>query len=106
MEKTLKFTDDGTTYTLAFTRETIAETEDMGFVLSEAYDKPMKSIILLWRGAFLEHHRTLDNAKKEALFEKIDKTELLGALVDLYSEPVKSLFDEEHSKNAVKWTVN
>ena len=106
MEKTLKFTDNGKEYTLAFTRGTIIETENMGFVLAEAYDKPMKSLTILWRGAFLEHHRTLDDAEIDALFEKIDKKELLGALIDLYSEPVESLFDEENSKNAIKWTVN
>ena len=78
----------------------------MGFVLAEAYDKPMKSLTILWRGAFLEHHRALDDAEIDALFEKIDKKELLGALIDLYSEPVESLFDEENSKNAIKWTVN
>lgn len=106
MEKTLRFTDGGKEYTLAFTRETIIETENMGFVMEEAYTKPMTAMTLLWRGAFLEHHRTLDAKERDALFEKIDKTELLGALIDIYSEPVKSLFDEEHSKNAIKWTVN
>lgn len=106
MEKTLRFTDDGKEYTLAFTRETVIETEDMGFNISEVSGKPMKALVFLWHGAFLEHHRTLDAKERNALFDKIDKTELLRTLIDLYSDPVKSLFDEEHSKNAIKWTVN
>lgn len=106
MEKTLNFKFDGKEYKLCFTRETMIATEDMGFNLMEAYDKPIKSLTYLWRGAFLEHHPTLDRSEVDKLFEKVDKTELLTTLIDLYRAPVESLFDEENSKNAIKWTVN
>ena len=105
MEKTLKFTDNGKEYTLAFTRETIIATEDMGFDLNTVMEKPITSVTLLWRGAFLEHHDTLTNAEVDALFDKIDKNGLLEALLDLYKAPIESLFDEGNSKNAIKWTV-
>lgn len=106
MEKTLTFKADGKEYKLGFTRETIMTTEDMGFNLIEAYEKPIKSLTLLWRGAFLEHHPTLDNSEIDALFEKINKAELLATLIDLYKAPVDSLFGEKYEKNAIKWTVN
>lgn len=106
MEKTLTFKDNGKEYKLCFTRETMIATEDMGFNLMEAYEKPIKSLVLLWRGAFLEHHPTLDKSEIDALFDKVDKSELLTTLIDLYRAPVESLFDEENSKNAIKWTVN
>ena len=106
MEKALRFTDDGKEYTLAFTRETVAATERMGFILNNVYDAPMNSLILLWRGAFLEHHDTLKIAEVDALLDKIDTKGLLDALLDLYRAPVESLTDEEHSKNAIKWTVD
>ena len=106
MEKTLKFTADGKEYTLAFTRATVAATERMGSRIEDVYETPVNSTTLLWRGAFLEHHDTLTIAEVDALLERVDNTDLLTALIDLYKAPVESLFDEEHSKNAIKWTVN
>ena len=107
MEKTLKFTDNGKEYTLCFTRETVMNTEDMGFNLAFIADKPIKSLTLLWRGAFLVNHDTLTIAEVDALLDKMDKTGLLDALLDLYQAPLASLMDatEENSKNAIKWTV-
>lgn len=106
MEKTLTFTVEGKTYTLAFTRDTIIATENMGFDLGAILQKPVSSLTYLWRGALLEHHDTLTIAESDKLFEKIDKKGLLDALIDLYNAPVESLMDEEHEKNAIKWTVN
>lgn len=106
MEKTMTFKHDGKEYKLSFTRESVMATENMGFNVKEVYDKPVYSLYLLWRGAFLAHHDTLTIAEVDALFEDIDKTGLLDALIVLYKAPVESLFDEEHAKNAIKWTVN
>lgn len=105
MNDKLKFTADGKEYTLCFTRETVMNTEDMGFNLAFIADKPFKSLTLLWRGAFLANHDTLTIAEVDALLGKMDKTGLLDALLDLYQAPLASLFDEENSKNAIKWTV-
>ena len=106
MEKTLNFTIDGKVYNLAYTRETVIATEKMGFNIFQVEDKPLTALTLLWRGAFLAHHDSLTTAEKDELFDKIDKVGLLDALLDLYKAPVESLFDEETSKNAVKWTIN
>ena len=106
MEKTLTFKDNGKEYKLAFTRETIMATENMGFNFNMVLDKPITALTLLWRGAFLEHHESLTLAEVDALFDKVSKEGLLDALLDLYKAPVESLFDEENSKNAIKWTVN
>lgn len=106
MEKTLKFTDNGKAYTLGFTRETVIATENMGFSVNNIVDKPISSLTLLWRGAFLAHHDSLTFAEIDELFDRISKEGLLDALIDLYKAPVETLFDEENSKNAIKWTVN
>ena len=106
MEKTLTFKDNGKEYKLAFTRETIIATENMGFKIGEIVDKPIGSLILLWRGAFLANHATLTIAEVDEIFDRINKKGLLDALIDLYNAPVESLFDEENSKNAIAWTVN
>jgi hypothetical protein len=106
MEKTLTFKDNGKEYKLAFTRETIIMTENAGFRIGEIVEKPIGSLLLLWRGAFLANHNSLDLAEVDEIFDRIDKKGLLDALLDLYNAPVISLFDEDNSKNAVKWTVN
>ena len=105
MEKTLKFTADGKEYTLTFTRATIIATENMGFNINEVYAKPVASLTYLWRGAFLANHDTLTFTEVDAILEKVDNKNLLDALLKLYKAPIDSLFDEEHSKNAIKWTV-
>lgn len=106
MEKTLKFTDNGKQYTLAYTRESVIATENMGFNLDEVFTKPVGSLNLLWRGAFLAHHDSLTIAEVDGLFDKISKVGLLDALIGLYKAPVESLLNEENEKNAIKWTVN
>ncbi len=105
MEKTLNFTDNGKEYTLAFTRDSVIATENMGFNLAEAMKRPVFSITVLWRGAFLAHHDSLTIAEIDELFERVDKEGLLTTLIDLYKAPIESLFDEGNSKNAIKWTV-
>ena len=104
MEKTLNFTFDGKEYTLAYTRDTVITTEKMGFNYADVSSKPMSTLILLWRGAFLAHHDTLTIKEVDAIFEKIDKKGLLDALLDLYKAPVESLFEADE-KNLVRWTV-
>ena len=106
MEKTLKFTVDGKEYKLAYTRNTVIATENMGFDISNVGKKPVGSLTLLWRGAFLANHDTLTIAEADALLDKIDKNGLLDALISLYTAPIESLADEENSKNAIKWTMN
>lgn len=106
MEKTLNFKADGKEYKLVFNRETMIATENMGFNINTVYDKPISSLTYLWRGAFLVNHDTLTIAEVDALLEKVDNENLLAALIELYRAPLISLFDEEHSKNAIKWTVN
>lgn len=106
MEKTLKFKADGKEYTLTFTRDTVMRAEDMGFNIAYLAEKPLKSLTILWRCAFLAKHDTLTFAEMDELLDKIDKNGLMDALIDLWSAPMNSLFDEENSKNAIKWTVN
>ena len=76
MEKTLRFKIEGKEYKLAFTRETVIATENMGFNLMNIAEKPVK-------------HKGL-----------------LDALLDLYNAPIIDLMDEENEKNAIEWTVN
>lgn len=102
----LIFTYKDNEYTLEFTRNTVMETERMGFNMDKLDSAPVTSLTLLFRGAFLAHHRTLTIAEVDEILTNIDKDGLLNALGQLYMEAIKPLIEnEEHSKNAIKWTV-
>lgn len=102
----LIFTYKDNEYTLEFTRNTVMETERMGFNMDKLDSAPVTSLTLLFRGAFLAHHRTLTIAEVDDILTNIDKDGLLSALGQLYMDAIKPLAEnEENSKNAIKWTV-
>lgn len=105
MGKTINFTIDGKDYTLEYTRNTVIATERAGFDYNAITTRPIDMLTTLWRGAFLAHHATLTTDFVDGLLNQIDTKGLLDALLDLYNAPITSLFDEEHSKNVVKWTI-
>lgn len=104
MAKTMTFTYDGKDYTLEFTRQTVVQTENMGFNANDIDTKPVTSLSILFRGAFLAHHRDLPAKEVDKIFENFSKEGLLEALAELYYEPIRVLM-EDNSKNAVKWTM-
>lgn len=104
MAKTMTFTYEGKDYTLEFTRKTVIETENMGFNAQYIDTKPITSLSILFRGAFLANHRDTRVSEIDKIFESFTKEGLLEALADLYYEPIKVLM-EDNSKNAVKWTM-
>ena len=105
MEKTMNFTIEGKAYTLSFTRNTVIATERAGFNYDSITTRPIDMLTTLWRGAFLAHHATLTTDFIDSLLEKVDTNGILDALLELYRAPIESLFDEENSKNVVKWTI-
>ncbi len=105
MEKTLNFTVDGKAYNLTFTRSTVMATERMGFNVAEVRTKPINSLVLLWRGAFLANHDTLTVKEVDELLTKVQTKGLLDALIDLYKAPIESLMGEGNEKNLAAWTV-
>ena len=113
MAKTITFTFEKTAYTLEFTRETVSALEQNGLSLSDVQnisDKPINTVMLLFTGAFMAHHRKAATIK--GLVERIwasipDKRELIDALVEMYTEPVNALMEEpEDDKGKTTWTVN
>ena len=104
MAKTMTFTYDGKDYTLEFTRQTVVQTENMGFDATQLDTKPITSLTTLFRGAFLAHHRDTKVSDIDKILEGLDKNGLLPALAELYYEPIKTLM-EDNSKNSTKWTM-
>ena len=57
MAKQLTFTYNGKDYVLEYTRNTVRQMENNGFVTNDIDIKPMTVLPALFAGAFLAHHR-------------------------------------------------
>lgn len=102
MAKQLTISDpvSGVTYTLEFTRKTIELMEKNGFVAADMERKPMTLLPALFAGAFLAHHRFAKRDVIDAIYAKLNhKDELIGALVEMYNEPLMALLDEPEQEN-------
>lgn len=102
MAKQLTINDpvSGVTYTLEFTRKTIELMEKNGFVVADMERKPMTLLPALFAGAFLAHHRLVKRDVIDAIYAKLNhKDELIGALVEMYNEPLMALLDEPEQEN-------
>lgn len=107
MAKTIKFTYDGMDYVLEFTRATVQQMENEGFLIDDVDKKPMTMIPELFAGAFRANHRfTKKDTINEIYAAMPNKEKLLQTLGEMYYEPMQSLIDEpkDSSKN-VKWEV-
>lgn len=112
MAKTITFTFEKTAYTLEFTRETVQILEQNGLTLQDVRDmssKPLTASSMLFRGAFLAHHRKA--AAIDSLMNKIwdsipDKTGFINTLTEMYTEPLDALLEEPDEKGKTEWTVN
>lgn len=109
MAKTLSFEYEGKSYTLEFTRRTVAEMEKKGFVASDVETRPMTILPQLFRGAFLAHHRSEKEETMNAIYKHMtNKEELIGKLAEMYNEPIMSLLEEpeEGDKGNVTWETS
>ena len=83
--------------------------EQNGFVISDVKDKPVSTLPILFAGSFLAHHRWVKQDVIDKIFAEIpNKEDFMGKLVEMYAEPIESLFDEpkgETEKNA-QWEAN
>ena len=94
MAKQIVITYKGNDYTLEFNRKTVRRMEESGFVVDT--NKPATMITELFRGAFQMHHKRIDaNLVEEIWDAQKKKDELLGILVQMYTEPIAALMDEE-----------
>jgi len=102
MAKQIVFTYEDKEYTLEFTRRTVKQMEDEGFVAQDIDRKPMTLLPALFAGAFKAHHRFV----KQDVIDKIyagmpHKDELISKLAEMYNDPIVTLMEEPDEK-AVK----
>lgn len=105
MAKTIQLTYQGTSYTLEFTRSTVAAMEKQGFKISEIEDAPVSTLLALFNGAFMAHHRFIKKDVVDKIFEcQKNKMQLLLALGEMYNEPISALTsDPEEDEGNASW---
>lgn len=108
MAKTIGFTYEGKDYTLEFTRRTIKQMEDEGFVAKNIDDRPMTLLPALFAGAFKAHHRFVKQDVIEEIYANMpNKDKLIEKLAEMYNEPILALMEEpEDSAKNVNWMTS
>lgn len=92
-------------YVLEYNRQSVKQMEGQGFVLDEIASKPMTMIPMLFSGAFIKNCRGTKRAVIDAIYDGIaDKTALMEALIEMYSETLSTLTDNNEEGN-VTWTL-
>ena len=108
MAKTIGFTYEGKDDTLEFTRRTIKQMEDEGFVAKNIDDRPMTLLPALFAGAFKAHHRFVKQDVIDEIYANMpNKDKLIEKLAEMYNEPILALMEEpEDSAKNVDWMTS
>ena len=108
MAKQIIFTYDGKDYILEYTRRTIRQMEDEGFVAKQIDDKPMTLLPALFAGAFKAHHRFVKQEVIDQIYENMpNKDKLIEKLAEMFNEPIMSLMEEpKDSEKNVDWMAS
>ena len=108
MAKQIVFSYEGKEYTLEYTRRTIKQMEDEGFVARNIDDRPMTLLPALFAGAFKAHHRFVKPEVIDEIYLNMPhKDKLIEKLAEMYNEPIMSLMQEpdDTAKN-VDWMAS
>ena len=100
--------EGGKTYTLEFSRETVAMAENRGFNREDFGAKMMIRVPELFYFAFMKNHPTISKEKTDKiLFEDLGGVSeaLSQRLTDLFNAPYKYLFNETGEVKNPKLTV-
>ena len=109
MAKQIVFTYEDKEYTLEFTRRTVKQMEDEGFVAQDIDRKPMTLLPALFAGAFKAHHRFVKQDVIDLIYGGMPhKGELIGKLAVMYNDPIVTLMEEPDEKAVknVSWEAN
>lgn len=92
-------------YELEYSRQSVKMMESQGFNLDELTSKPMTMIPMLFSGAFIKNCKGTKRTVIEDIYKGIgDKTSLMEALLEMYTETISTLTDESDEGN-VTWTL-
>ncbi len=107
MSKTIQFTYHDVDYTLEYTRKTLERMEADGIVLADMNKKPITILPKLFEYGFYAHHKRIKKSEIEEIFQLFtNKNEMYTKLSEMATDTLNTLFEENHSKNAISWKAN
>lgn len=105
MSTKISFSYGGNDYCLEYTKRTVKQMEDRGFVPAKIIEAPMTYLPELFAGAFLANHRFVKKELIDEIFSAMgDKRQLVNALIEMYNEPINALTEDADEGNAIAWT--
>lgn len=105
MAKKIRFTYKDEDYTLEFTRRTVRQMEENGFVAKDLENKPVSIVPTLFAGAFRAHHPFIKTQLVNEILDQFpDKYKLVETLAEMYAEPIEAMMADPKEGNLV-WTV-
>lgn len=94
MAKTINIEFEGVPYTLEYTRKSIEIMERRGFKISDLEEKPVTTFPALFAGAFLAHHKFVNQDIINKILSRLkDKDTLVGKLAEMYNEPILEMMN-------------
>lgn len=114
MSTTITVNYDGKDYVLEYTRNSVKQMEQQGFVLGEIGDKPMTMVPILVYGAFMKHHKGIKRSLVDEIYEHIadktggvDEDGFVQVLLEMYADTVNTLTENKPSDegNVATWKV-
>ena len=101
-------------YDLEFSRNSVKQMEQQGFILDKITDQPMTMVPLLVYGAFMKHNKGIKRSLVDEIYEHIaDKVGdgengFIQTLLEMYSETVNVLMDNNSVEegNVATWKVS
>lgn len=102
---TMKYS--GKEYALEYNRKSVRMMESQGFAAEELTKQPVTMIPLLFQGAFLKNHKGIKRDLIDEIYDGVaDKSALIGALVELYTETLNTLIGDREDEGNVSWAVS
>lgn len=107
MERKMTIEHNDAKYVLEYTRKSVEMMERQGFEIEGLQRKPMTYLPALFAGAFLAHHRYVKRDVINEIYDQLpNKGDMLGKLVEMYSEPIVALMDDPEAEGNASWTVD
>lgn len=101
----IHFTYKDVPYTLEYDRNSIVQLEQAGLEINEFLKKPLVNTDLIFKGAFLKHHRNTKESIINEIYDNLNnRNELIGKLVVMIDDCYSTLLDDTENKEGnITW---
>lgn len=95
MAKQISFSYKDVDYVLRYTRRTVKQMEDEGFIVSDLQRFPATKFTELFSGAFKAQHPFIKQSLVNEIFEQFpNKTDLIKELGEMYAETLEVMMSD------------